>query len=229
MEIDKVAQDAINLISEKFRNLKTLNIIIAGKTGVGKSTLINSVFREKLAETGTGRPVTDHMRKLTKKGVPLAIYDTPGFELGKEVQTEVKKEIVSTITQCYAKSDINETIHCLWYCVNTASNRIEPEEIDWIRELSKDGQMAQVPIIIVLTQAFSKPNADKMRKALLTTIGEGAFGGCLSLNIIVIPDSLTSIGDDAFYYCLGLSYLSYNGITYDYGTIDNFYRIVNYG
>ena len=67
MDTDKIAQEAINAIADKIKNLKTLNIIVAGKTGVGKSTLINSVFREKLAETGMGKPVTDHMRKISKR------------------------------------------------------------------------------------------------------------------------------------------------------------------
>ena len=67
LEIDKIAQEAINAIAEKVKNLNSLNIIVAGKTGVGKSTLINSVFKEKLAETGMGKPVTTHMRKITKK------------------------------------------------------------------------------------------------------------------------------------------------------------------
>ena len=89
VDIDKVAQEAIDAISEKIKNLNTLNIIVAGKTGVGKSTLINAVFRDKLAETGMGKPVTDHMRKISKKGIPLAIYDTKGFELGKEVQDDI--------------------------------------------------------------------------------------------------------------------------------------------
>ena len=167
IEADKIAQEAVNLIAEKIKNLNTLNIIVAGKTGVGKSTLINSVFREKLAETGMGKPVTKHMRKLTKKGVPLAIYDTRGFELGKDVQNEVKKEVLDTISSCLATQDINKAIHCIWYCINTASNRVEPEEIEWIRELSHENQNAQVPIIIVLTQSFSKKNADAMRKMLL--------------------------------------------------------------
>ena len=92
--MDKITQDTINAIADKIKNLKTLNIIVAGKTGVGKSTLINSIFREKLAETGMGKPVTDHMRKLSKKGIPLAIYDTRGFELGREVQEEVKKRLL---------------------------------------------------------------------------------------------------------------------------------------
>lgn len=167
MDTDKIAREAINAIADKIKNLKTLNIIVAGKTGVGKSTLINSVFREKLAETGMGKPVTDHMRKISKKGVPLSIYDTRGFELGKEVQAEVKKEVVDTISKGLATQDINKAIHCIWYCINTASNRIEPEEIEWLKELSKDNQITQVPIIVVLTQSFSKKNAAAMRQMLL--------------------------------------------------------------
>lgn len=167
LDTDKIAQETINIIADKIKNLKTLNIILAGKTGVGKSTLINSVFREKLAETGIGKPVTEHIRKISKKGIPLAIYDTRGFELGREIQEEVKQEVIDTISKGLATQDINKAIHCIWYCINTASNRVEPEEIEWIKELSKDNQMTQVPIIIVLTQSFSKKKADEMRKMLL--------------------------------------------------------------
>ena len=167
MDTDKIAQEAINAIAEKIKNLKTLNIIVAGKTGVGKSTLINAVFRDKLAETGMGKPVTTHMRNISKKGVPLSIYDTRGFELGKEVQQEVKREVVDTISKGLATQDIHKAIHCIWYCINTASNRIEPEEIEWLRELSKENQITQVPVIVVLTQAFSKKKADEMKRMIL--------------------------------------------------------------
>lgn len=167
IDAEKIAQEAINAIADKIKNLHTLNIIVAGKTGVGKSTLINAVFKDKLAETGMGKPVTTHMRKITKKEVPLAIYDTRGFELGKEVQAEVKKEVIDTISKGLATQDINKAIHCIWYCINTASNRIEPEEIQWLRELSMDNQITQVPIIIVLTQSFSKKKAQEMRQTLL--------------------------------------------------------------
>lgn len=54
IDAEKITQEAINAIAEKIKNLNTLNIIVAGKTGVGKSTLINSVFKEKLADTGMG-------------------------------------------------------------------------------------------------------------------------------------------------------------------------------
>ena len=115
MEInpEKVAGDAVKLIAEKIQNLNTLNIIVAGKTGVGKSTLINEVFRGDMADTGIGRPVTDHIRKISKKDVPLNIYDTRGFEMKKEVQEQVKKEILDTIHDGLASKDINQTIHCI--------------------------------------------------------------------------------------------------------------------
>ena len=165
--VERIAQEAINAIVEKIKNLNTLNIIVAGKTGVGKSTLINSVFKEKLAETGMGKPVTTHMCRIAKKGVPLAIYDTRGFELGKEVQAEVKKEVIETISKGLATQDINKAIHCIWYCINTASNRIEPEEIEWLKELSMENQITIVPIVVVLTQSFSKKKAQEMRQTLL--------------------------------------------------------------
>lgn len=167
IDVNKIAQDAINAIADRIKNLKNLNIIVAGKTGVGKSTLINAVFRDNLAKTGMGKPVTDHMRKITKKGIPLTIYDTRGFELNKEVQSEVKQEVIDTISRGLATHDINETIHCIWYCINTASNRIEPEEIEWLKDLSKDNQNTQVPIIVVLTQSFSTKKAQEMKNTLL--------------------------------------------------------------
>ena len=137
-----------------------VNIMIIGKTGVGKSTLVNSIFREKLAETGIGQPVTKHLRKITKEGVPVRIYDTKGLELKKEIQEEIVNEINSKIKELYAKGDEREFIHVIWFCINSNSNRIEQYEIEMINEFSKT-----TPVILVLTQSFGE-NSMIFRKSL---------------------------------------------------------------
>ena len=43
IDTDKMAQQCLDAINDKIRNLKTLNIIVIGKSGVGKSTLINQL------------------------------------------------------------------------------------------------------------------------------------------------------------------------------------------
>ncbi len=163
INVDKLAQEAINQINQRIKNLKHLNIIIVGKTGVGKSTLINSVFRDNLAETGIGKPITEEVRAKTKPDFPLTIYDTPGFDLGAHKQEDLLKEITTLIQQGVSSHDINKMIHCMWYCINTSSSRVEQEEIDWIRNFAKENKITEVPIIVILTQAVPKKDANAMK------------------------------------------------------------------
>lgn len=167
LNIQDFVGDTINKIRDRIDNLNTLNIIVAGKTGVGKSTLINAMFRENLAETGVGKPVTKHMRKLEKEGFPLAIYDTRGFELNKNTQDEVLNLINKTIRAGVKTSDVNDNIHCLWYCINTTSSRVEETEIEWLRAFSESNKSTDVPVVVVLTQAISKEKAESMRQFIM--------------------------------------------------------------
>ncbi len=164
INIDKLAQEAIKQINNQIKNLTQMNIVIVGKTGVGKSTLINSVFRETLAETGIGKPVTEEIRAISKEEFPLTIYDTPGFDLGANKQESILKQVTSLIRQGNASRDINKAIHCMWYCINTSSSRVEQEEIDWIKRFAEENHAAQVPIIVILTQAVPKKDANAMKE-----------------------------------------------------------------
>lgn len=164
IDTDKMAQQCMDAINDKIKNLKTLNIMIVGKSGVGKSTLINSLFRGNFAETGLGRPVTSEIRKKVKKDYPLAINDTPGFELSSGQQNKVKDEILDIIRNGFASKNINDAIHCIWYCVNVGGNRtFDESEINWLKEFTSENKVTQVPIIVVLTQAVPKKKASEMK------------------------------------------------------------------
>ena len=60
------------------KETKQLNVFIIGKTGVGKSTLINAIFGESVAMTGSRSPVTQHTDVSTDN---LCIYDSKGLEV----------------------------------------------------------------------------------------------------------------------------------------------------
>ena len=158
-----IAQEVFDRINEELRNLKTLNIIICGKTGVGKSTLINSLFRENLAKVDFGYAVTQEMERYTKPDFPLAIYDTRGFELGPEVQKDIKTGILNEVRKGNASDDLSDRIHCIWYCVSTPGNRFEKTESQWLKELRCMPEMANIPIIVILTQSDKRGQARKLR------------------------------------------------------------------
>ena len=56
--------------------MSSANIVVMGKTGAGKSTLINSVIGEDLVPTGVGGQVTQK-NKIYTKGSGLSIYMIP--------------------------------------------------------------------------------------------------------------------------------------------------------
>lgn len=152
MDENMTYQDAAEVLEKD--NLPPANIIVAGITGTGKSTLINAVFGSELAETGTGRPVTAHIAEYKKDEIPICIWDTVGLELDSAKTKESINSIRDTIASKADSEDHFDHIHAIWYCINSGSNRYQGAEIDFIKSLYSIG----VPFIIVLTQCIGDPD-----------------------------------------------------------------------
>lgn len=139
----KMIRDAIGGARKEIR---TVNILIAGRTGLGKSTLINAVFRGRLAATGQGKPVTKEIRWITKKGIPLAICDTRGLE-AKEFP-DIIDELMEEVRSRAGETDESKHVHIAWICVAEDSRRIEDADIELHERLAE-----HMPILGVITKA----------------------------------------------------------------------------
>lgn len=135
-------------------NLPPANIMVAGITGTGKSTLLNAVFGSELAATGKGRPVTSHIDEYQNDSVPIHIWDTVGLELDSAKTKESINSIRDTIASKADSDDQFDHVHAIWYCINSGSSRYQGAELDFIKNLHSIG----VPFIIVLTQCIGDPD-----------------------------------------------------------------------
>ena len=120
------------------------NIFVVGKSGVGKSTLINAVFGEKLAKTGSGSPKTQNIKEYKSKD--FSIFDTKGLEL--EDYDSTKAQIAEFLAQKQTGNE-DEQIHIAWLCIAESGRRIERADIELWELLQKN----HIPSILVITKA----------------------------------------------------------------------------
>ncbi len=135
-------------------SLGRFNLAIFGKTGVGKSTLINAIFGEEVARTGIGEPVTRGSHLYLDKFGHLGIVDTQGLEVGRD-----SKEILADLAKAMntmRRLPLSEQIHVAWYCIRGMDRRFEEAEADFIRRLDEMG----LPVLVVLTQVPCRWDAD---------------------------------------------------------------------
>ncbi|MFC3848152.1 YcjF family protein [Helicobacter baculiformis] len=121
-----------------------LNILVAGGTGVGKSTLINAVFGEEVAPTGQGEPVTQEIERYTKED--LSIYDTKGLEMKDFTNTKAQ---IQNFLDTKRGAMLDEQIHIAWLCIQESGRRIQEGEEELYKMLKAHG----IPTILVITKA----------------------------------------------------------------------------
>ncbi|KAK9136899.1 hypothetical protein Sjap_007493 [Stephania japonica] len=82
----------------------SLNILILGKTGVGKSATINSIFGEEKAVVGAFDPATTHVKEIVGlvDGVKIRVIDTPGLR-SSVMEQAYNQKILSSVKRMTKK------------------------------------------------------------------------------------------------------------------------------
>eukprot|EP00818_Percolomonas_sp_WS_P001220 CAMPEP_0117445702 /NCGR_PEP_ID=MMETSP0759-20121206/5939_1 /TAXON_ID=63605 /ORGANISM="Percolomonas cosmopolitus, Strain WS" /LENGTH=521 /DNA_ID=CAMNT_0005237901 /DNA_START=82 /DNA_END=1647 /DNA_ORIENTATION=- len=145
-ETDNLVKSFKDHFDECIKACKKPNILVAGITGAGKSALVNAVFGSDVAESREGMPVTQHFQKFEPPTKPVVIYDSKGLEWSEH--EEFIKETGKFFTILRNKPDVADHIHVVWYVINPGRGRVDPFELNLVREV-----LNPTPVIFILNKA----------------------------------------------------------------------------
>ena len=164
-------QNEISIIGndKKSFQINYLTIMLLGKSGVGKTTLINKILGVN-APTGDGNFITTETTPYQSEKMPfLRLVDTRGIELSVNFGAlQLEKEATKFIQRQLETTDINNFVHCIWYCIT--GKRFEAVEVKILKGIRDYYKGNKIPIIIVYTQSTDKKTIINMKEYILKQI-----------------------------------------------------------
>ena len=173
------------------------NVLVIGNSGVGKSTLINSVLGDEKAKTGYGSSgTTDKLEIYESEEVAFRIIDTVGFEpslvKGWKAINAVKKWSKESAKNGKEDSEIN----VIWFCVEGTSSKLFPKTI---KDLSKATAMWEtVPIVVEITKSYSVPERTQNIEMVSNAFAKQKRYSKNLKHIVPVVASTYTLNDTAF-------------------------------
>ncbi|XP_063057793.1 septin 9b isoform X2 [Engraulis encrasicolus] len=137
-----------------------LNIMVVGQSGLGKSTLMNTLFKSKVSRKSVQTTEEERIPKtieiksishdIEEKGVrmKLTVIDTPGFgdQINNENCWQPIMKFINDQYEQYLQEEINierkkripdSRVHCCIYFIPPTGHCLRPIDVEFMRHLSK--------------------------------------------------------------------------------------------
>ncbi|KAK1163660.1 septin-9-like isoform X1 [Acipenser oxyrinchus oxyrinchus] len=137
-----------------------LNIMVVGQSGLGKSTLVNTLFKSKVSRRSMQATAEERIPKtieiksvshdIEEKGVrmKLTVIDTPGFgdHINNENCWQPIMKFINDQYEKYLQEELNinrkrwipdSRVHCCIYFIPPTGHSLRPLDVEFMRRLSK--------------------------------------------------------------------------------------------
>uniref|UniRef100_A0A669B8Q4 Septin 9b n=1 Tax=Oreochromis niloticus TaxID=8128 RepID=A0A669B8Q4_ORENI len=162
------------------------NVMVVGQSGLGKSTLMNTLFKSKVSRKSVQPNVEERIPKtveiksvshdVEEKGVrmKLTVIDTPGFgdQINNENCWQPIMKFINDQYETYLQEEINinrkkripdTRVHCCIYFIPPTGHCLRPLDVEFMRHLSK---VVNIVPVIAKADTLTLEERDSFKKTI---------------------------------------------------------------
>ena len=132
----------------------SLNILFAGRPGVGKSSFINTILGEEQCKENRGMSITQGISLFHHKTLNIGCYDTAGFNNKQD-----SLQLQYNITNINTNYNFNYHVHIVLFLINATARSL----LDGDKEFIQYCNAHKIPIIIVITHCLTPTKGENAK------------------------------------------------------------------